>query len=119
MHSACAVLLVTGYGAEVYAKYYNLRLPLAQEWVYAMISSDHKGIAPIQLPAPVFNYEPDKNGLRGINQLAEWGKTEDNDFIILGQASPGVAERDFVRGKDLYKYYTDTSFRVAKAAKPP
>jgi hypothetical protein len=67
----------------------------------------------------VFNYEPDKNSLRGINQLAEWGKTEGNEFIILGQALPGVTERDLVREKDLFKYYTDTGFRVAKSAKRP
>jgi eukaryotic-like serine/threonine-protein kinase len=32
MHSACAVLLVTGYGAEAYARYYSLRLMNAREW---------------------------------------------------------------------------------------
>ena len=117
MHSSCAVLLVTAYGAEAYAKYYNLRLPLAQEWLYVMISGGHKDATPIQLPTPVFTYKPDKNGLRGINQLAEWGKTKDDEFITLGQAVPGITEKDLDRGKNPFKYYTDTGFRVAKNAK--
>jgi hypothetical protein len=114
MHSACAVLLVTGYGAEAYAKYFNLRLPSPQEWIYVMITAARLNPESMQLPIPVINYEPDSFGLRGINQIAEWVKTLAGDFIILGPASSHMVEGGLVLEKDELKYFTDTSFRVAR-----
>jgi serine/threonine-protein kinase len=116
MHSACAVLLVTGYGAEAYAGYYRLRLPRPPEWVYVKMAGGRTQTEPLQLPTPVINYEPDVNGLRGINQIAEWGKTGDGDFIILGQSSSSMIEGGLALEKDPFKYYTDTGFRVARDA---
>lgn len=118
MHSACAALLVTGYGAEAYAGYFNLRLPRMQEWIYTMLAGGREKSEPLQLPTPVINYEPDRNGLRGINQIAEWGKTDKADFIILGQLSSSMIEGNLVLEKDPFKYYTDTGFRVAKDGLP-
>jgi serine/threonine-protein kinase len=114
MHSACAVLLVTGYGAEAYAKYFNLRLPSPQEWLYVTIAGIRQNPESLQLPIPVINYEPDSYGLRGINQIAEWVKTLSGDFIILGPASSHMVEGSLVLEKDEFKYFTDTSFRVAR-----
>jgi hypothetical protein len=114
MHSACAVLLVTGYGAEAYAKYFNLRLPKPQEWIYVMIAGVRQNPESLQLPIPVINYEPDSYGLRGINQIAEWVKTLAGDFIILGPASSHMVEGGSVLEKDEFKYFTDTSFRIAR-----
>ncbi len=41
MHSSCAVLRVTAYGASAFARFYGRRLPTATEWLYAI----KKGVA--------------------------------------------------------------------------
>jgi eukaryotic-like serine/threonine-protein kinase len=65
---------------------------------------------------PVINYKKNKFGLRGINQIAEWGEKEGEDFVILGQSPSAMIEAEMILEKDPFKYYTDTSFRVAKDA---
>ena len=68
MHSACAVLMVTGYGAELYARQNGLRMMRAAEWYAAMLTGNGGG-SRMPLPTPVINYEQDSNGLRAINQI--------------------------------------------------
>jgi len=36
MHSSCAVMRVTAYGASAFARFYGRRLPTATEWLYAI-----------------------------------------------------------------------------------
>ena len=115
MHSACAVLVVTGMGAEAYAKYYNLRLPFAQEWVSVKITSKENS-AVLRQPIPVINYEQDQNGLRGIDQVAEWGKINESEFGIFGHSASAMLENSYVLQMDPSKSYPDTSFRVAMDA---
>jgi formylglycine-generating enzyme required for sulfatase activity len=115
MHSACAVLMVTGYGAELYAREYGLRMMRAAEW-YAVMLAGNGGGTRMPLPTPVINYEQDSNGLRAINQIAEWGKNQGDAYAILGQSPSEMIEADLLLEKDPTKYYTDTSFRVAKSA---
>jgi len=118
MHSSCAVLMVTGYGAAAYASYFGFRLANAEEWFVLMMSSkDNKGPR-LPLPTPVINYPQGKFGIRGINQIAEWGSSEAGDFMILGQSVSPMVGNAFIIKKDPTKYYTDTSFRVAKDAFP-
>lgn len=115
MHSACAVLLVTGFGAEAYARHYDMRLPSAREWFFVMQTGDGKPASVrMPLPTPVINYDEDRYGLRGINQVAEWGKNRKGEFVILGQAPSQMVEAEPIENKNPAKYYTDTSFRVAK-----
>ena len=116
MHSACSVLLVTGYGAESYARHYGLRLPRIAEWIFVKQPEEKSADRPMSLPAPAINYEQDRYGLRGINRLAEWGKTETGEFVVLGQAPSGMTQSDYILGNDPGKYYTDTGFRVARDA---
>ena len=113
MHAACAVLMVTGYGAQAYAGHYGLRLPQAREW-YALMASQTSGdtVRPA-LPTPVINYVKNRFGIRGINEIAEWGKNQEGSFVVLGGASSIMVESELVSVKDPEKYYTDTSFRVA------
>ncbi len=114
MHSACALLMVTGFGAEAYATHYGLRLPTAREWFFVMQTGNRKSdMERMPLPTPVINYDENKYGLRGINQLAEWGKNHQGKFVILGQAPSEMVEVDLVETKSPVKYYTDTGFRVA------
>lgn len=112
MHSACAVLLVTGFGAEAYAKHYGVRLPLAPEWYYIMLTNngDHERIP---LPTPVMNYKQDKYGLRAINQIAEWGKRRSKELVLLGQNPSSMIEGELIVKKTNEKYFTDTGFRIA------
>jgi hypothetical protein len=115
MHSACAVLVVTGMGAEAYAKYYNVRLPFAQEWVSVKITSKDNS-AVLRQPIPVINYEQDKNGLRGFDHIAEWGKINENELGIFGHPASSMLENSFVLQMDPSKAFYDTSFRVAMDA---
>jgi hypothetical protein len=115
MHSACAVLVVTGMGAEAYAKYYNVRLPFAQEWVSVKIASKDNS-AVLRQPIPVINYEQDQNGLRGFDHVAEWGKINENEFGIFGHPASSMLENSFVLQMDPSKAFYDTSFRVAMDA---
>jgi hypothetical protein len=115
MHSACAVLVVTGMGAQAYAKYYNLRLPFAQEWVSVKIPSKDNS-AVLRQPIPVINYEQDQNGLRGIDHVAEWGKINEDEFGIFGHPASSMLESSFVLQMDPSKSFPDTSFRVAMDA---
>ncbi len=116
MHAACAVLMVTGYGAQAYAEHYGLRLPKAREW-YALKATQPRGEAVrLALPTPVINYSKNRFGIRGINEIAEWGKYREGSFVVLGQASSTMLESGLVSVKDPDKYYTDTSFRVARDA---
>ncbi len=116
MHASCAVLMVSGYGAEAYARYYGFRLLKAREWFALMASNKSEVKERLTLPTPVINYPPENFGIRGINQVAEWGKSKDGDFTILGQAVSSMIGNAVVVMKDPSKYYTDTSFRVAKDA---
>jgi hypothetical protein len=114
MHAACAVLMVTGYGAHAYAGHYGLRLPKAREW-YALKASQPSGDAVrLALPTPVINYSKNRFGIRGINVIAEWGKNREGSFVVLGRSSSTMIESELVSVKDPDKYYTDTSFRVAR-----
>ncbi|RJQ62943.1 MAG: serine/threonine protein kinase [Desulfobacteraceae bacterium] len=112
MHSACAVLLVTGYGAEAYAKHHGVRLPSAQEWFYVMLTNN-RDKERIPLPTPVINYKQDKYGLRGVNQLGEWGKSNSAGLVLLGQNPSSMIEGEFIVEKTIEKYFTDTGFRIA------
>ena len=116
MHSSCAVLMVTGYGAEVYASHYGFRLIQAQEWFAVMVSNGNNDITHLPLPTPVINYPQEKFGIRGINHIAEWGKSEENDYLILGESVSAMVGNAVILKKDPTKYYTDTSFRVARDA---
>jgi serine/threonine-protein kinase len=116
MHAACAVLMVTGYGAEAYAKYYGLRLSKAREWYALMVSEPSGDAVRLALPTPVINYSKNRFGIRGINEIAEWGKNREDSFVVLGQASSTMIESELVSVKDSDKYYTDTSFRVVRDA---
>ncbi|MGB3226223.1 MAG: protein kinase [Desulforhopalus sp.] len=114
MHAACAVLMVTGYGAQAYAGHYGLRLPKAREW-YALKASQPRGNAVrLALPTPVINYSKNRFDIRGINEIAEWGKNREGSFVVLGRSSSTMIESELVSVKDPDKYYTDTSFRVAR-----
>ena len=114
MHSACAVLMVTDTGAEAYAAFYNMRLPRPEEWLYVMETG---GVSPeprLELPAPVMNYAPDKQNLRGINQVGEWGKTAQGEWVVMGRdPSDENAKMDLPKA-DSDAYYADTSFRVVE-----
>ena len=115
MHSACALLMVTGLGAEAYARHYGMRLPSSREWFFVMQTGNSKRDTERKpLPAPIINYDENKYGLRGINQLAEWGKNRKGEFVILGQAPSEMLEVDLIENKNPAKYYTDTGFRTAK-----
>ncbi|MBI5593586.1 MAG: serine/threonine protein kinase [Deltaproteobacteria bacterium] len=118
MHSSCAVLMVTGLGAESYAHYYGLRLPQAEEWYYVMKTGINSTREALQPPVPVLDYRLGKYGLRGINQVAEWGQSKANVFVIMGPVPSAMVQEDIVIEKNSTKYYTDTSFRVAKDASP-
>jgi serine/threonine protein kinase len=114
MHSSCAVLMVTGYGAAVYADHYGFRLPKAQEWFAVMTSNGNNDITHLPLPTPVINYPQEKFGIRGINHIAEWGKSVENDYLILGQSVSTMVGNTVILKKNPSKYYTDTSFRLVK-----
>ena len=114
MHSSCAVLMVTGYGAAAYANHFGFRVVTPREWFVIMQSGNAEKSILIPLPSPVINYEKDKYELRGINQIAEWGKTGKGEYKILGPAASAMVESELILDKDPTKYYTDTSFRVAK-----
>jgi hypothetical protein len=87
----------------------------AAEW-YAVMLTGNGGGTRKPLPTPVINYEQDGNSLRAINQIAEWGKSKADVYVILGQSPSEMIEADLLLKKDPTKYYTDTSFRVAKSA---
>jgi formylglycine-generating enzyme required for sulfatase activity len=116
MHTSCAVLMVTGYGAEAYAHYFGYRLIKAREWFALMTSNKGEANKRLPLPTPVINYPQENFGIRGINQIALWGKSKEGDFTILGQTVSSMVGNAVVATKEPNKYYTDTSFRVAKDA---
>jgi serine/threonine-protein kinase len=118
MHSSCAVLLVTGYGAQAYASFYGARLPRAEEWLYVKTTGGDGAFERKPLPMPVLNYEENKYGLRGIDQLAEWGKTNTGELVIIGQTPSAMVEGRLVTEENPDKYFTDTGFRVALDALP-
>lgn len=72
MHSACAVLMVTGYGAESYVDYHGFRLLRSREWYAVITAQDERDKERPSLPTPVVNYASNRFGIRGINELAEW-----------------------------------------------
>ena len=114
MHAACAVLMVTGHGADAYATYYGMRLPDAREWFYVMATNEEAVPERIEVPTPVINYSKDSYGLRGVNQIAEWGRIDGKVSAIFGQMPANMIGSEWVIEKDPSKYYTDTSFRLAK-----
>jgi serine/threonine protein kinase len=118
MHSSCAVLMLSGDGAEAYARYFGFRLVTAKEWFALMKSNNSVDNIRLPLPTPVINYPQENFGIRGVNKIAEWGKSEENDFLILGQSVSDMLGNALIIKKDQTKYYTDTSFRVAKDAAP-
>lgn len=114
MHSACAVLMVTGAGAEAYAAFHNMRLPRPEEWLYVMKTGGIASELRLELPAPVMNYAPDKFNLRGINQVGEWEKTDQGEWVVMGRDPSKESDMMDVPKADPAKYYADTSFRVVK-----
>ena len=114
MHSSCAVLFVTGYGAHAYANFFGFRLVKAREWFAVMVSNNNSDNSRLPLPTPVINYPQENFGIRGINQIAEWGKSKEGNFMILGQPVSNMVGNTVILEKNPIKYYTDTSFRVAK-----
>lgn len=118
MHSSCAVLMVTGYGAEAYANSFGFRLVNTEEWYAVMASNENNNNPHLPLPTPVINYPQEKFGIRGINQIAEWGKSVEGDFMILGQSVSSMIGNRLMLKKHPTKYYTDTSFRVVKDLVP-
>ena len=64
--------------------------------------------------SPVINYPKGKFGIRGIKQIAEWGKSVEDDFMVFGQSVSSMVENGLMLKKDPKNYYTDTSFRVVK-----
>ena len=114
MHSSCAVLMVTGYGAEAYASSFGFRLVTNEEWYAVMASNENNNPPHLLLPTPVINYPKGKFGIRGIKQIAEWGKSVEDDFMVFGQSVSSMVENGLMLKKDPKNYYTDTSFRVVK-----
>ncbi len=106
------------YGAEAYAHYFGFRLVTTEEWYAVMASNENNNNLHLPLPTPVINYPQEKFGIRGINQIAEWGKSVEDDFMILGQSVSSMIGAGLMLKKDPTKYYTDTSFRVVKDAVP-
>ncbi|MFZ2631431.1 MAG: protein kinase [Desulfosalsimonadaceae bacterium] len=114
MHSSCSVLMVTGAGAEAYAKYFGMRLPRPEEWYYVMKTGGNPAEKDMGLPMPVLNYPVNKYGLRGINQVGEWGKTRQDIFVVMGRpTSVASGETDILKGSPA-GYYADASFRVVR-----
>ncbi|MBN4068532.1 protein kinase [Desulfotalea psychrophila] len=57
MHSSCAVLMVTGYGAETYARYFGFRLVTAEEWLNVLASNENNDNPHLSLIIPRKNLE--------------------------------------------------------------
>ena len=117
MHASCAVLMVTGNGAMAYAEFYGFRLIGAKEWVAQKYINESEigDKSRWELPVPVINYPPQRFGIRGINEIAEWGLASQYDYVILGQSVSSMVGDELILSKHPDKYYTDTSFRVAKS----
>lgn len=118
MHSSCSVLMVTGYGADSYARYYGQRLMPSTEWLVIMYPDNHDDSSGIPLPTPVINYPRDKYGIQRINQIAEWGKDESDNDLILGQSASSMIESEPILEKEPTKYFTVTSSRIAMPIEP-
>ncbi len=118
MHSACAVLMVTGFGAEAYASYYGFRLIKDQEWSALMTVNSDEERQQLSLPTPVINYPQKRFGIRGINWIAEWGRSQENDYLILGHSVSDMVGNSVILKKEPTKYYTYTTFRVARDVNP-
>ncbi len=115
MHSSCAVLMITGYGADAYSRYYGLRMVNEREWLSLKnLEDNEKPKDRVALPTPVINYSKNIYGIRGIDEIAEWGKLDSGNFAIMGHATSTMIEVEVISKKNPAKYYTDTSFRVAK-----
>ncbi len=105
MHSSCAVLRVTAYGAAAFARFYGRRLPTATEWLYAIRrgsapSADPEGaegretarLTPGKKPLPVMLLKPNALGIRGLNSgMGEWGLR-----IATGSGSPRKPRLEYV-----------------------
>jgi len=117
MHSACAVLLVTGFGAGKYARYYGARLPSRQELIYLKRVDKNSAKKPMKLPTPVINYKPDSFGIRGVNQIAEWVRAKAGGLLVLGRSWTATVEDDHILKTSRNEYYTDTGFRIAQNVK--
>ncbi len=62
----------------------------------------------MEVLTPVINYSRDSYGLRGINQIAEWGRIDGKVSAILGQMPADMIENEWVIEKEPSKYYTCT-----------
>jgi len=47
VHSSCPVVRVTAYGAAAYARFYDRRLPTADEWLYALVKGQKEESKPV------------------------------------------------------------------------
>ena len=88
-------------------------IPTVREWYTLMASEDSSNGTRLPLPTPVVNYQKNMAGIRGINEIAEWGKNQEGSFVIMGQAASDMIESGLISVKEPKKFYTDTSFRVA------
>ncbi|MFH0814220.1 MAG: bifunctional serine/threonine-protein kinase/formylglycine-generating enzyme family protein [Pseudomonadota bacterium] len=94
-----AVVRVTAYGAEAYARFYGKRLPTEVEWWYAMKETSKKPKSPSsqpQVPTPVSvdQFRPNAYGVKGLDgNVSEWGvkfrkgsshASEEQQYIVLG-----------------------------------
>jgi len=96
-HAACAVLRVTAYGADSYARFFGKRLPTEIEWIYAASSGDVNGGAVPPIPSPVMLYPANEYGIRALNSnVGEWalrkagsadGVETEQQFMVLGGVS--------------------------------
>lgn len=115
MHGSCSVLNVTGYGAQTYARHFNLRLFKPEEWIVINSGGNKNGktLPRLKLPVPVVNYTQNEFGIRGINQIAEWCFEQGAFYIGGSQASPMISS-EIILERPASKYYADVTFRVAK-----
>ncbi len=108
-HSACPVVRVTAYGADAYARYYGRRLPTRAEWIYAAAEGRDPSVTAarggslfpkaffekIKLPYPVMLFEPNRFGLKGMNEtLGCWVL----DTLSSGQDGSGAARYAIMGG---------------------
>jgi serine/threonine-protein kinase len=112
MHTACAVLRVTGYGAVAYARFQGRRLPTGIEWLHAVQQGRSPAGEPapidptmdrnrrddgtgafsetgIPVPTPVLLLKPNALGLRGLDGgRREWAQQGLNLSGVTGLADP-------------------------------
>jgi hypothetical protein len=121
-YAGCPVLRVTAYGASVYARFYDRRLPTEAEWLQAAGTGTESQVkpsenaaeaseqarssvsdSPLTIHSPVMLFEPNANGIRGLNEIvSEWGlriprvsssvNHGEMEYVILGGIGGGPDE---------------------------